>query len=43
MQILVVENEASKALFTKFGFQNIGIKKDWNFINGVYQDEASFN
>lgn len=35
-------NEASLALFAKFGFQNIGIKKDWNRINGVYKDEAMF-
>ncbi|MEN9908357.1 MAG: hypothetical protein RLZZ540_1506 [Bacteroidota bacterium] len=37
-----VQNEASKALFTKFGFQCIGVKKDWNLINGVYQDEAIY-
>jgi diamine N-acetyltransferase len=36
------ENEASIALFTKFGFQKIGIKKDWNLENGVYKDEAVF-
>lgn len=36
------ENEASKALFTKFGFQNIGTKKDWILVNGVYKDEAVF-
>lgn len=36
------ENVASIALFTKFGFQNIGIKKDWNLVNGVYKDEAIF-
>ena len=36
------ENVASKALFTKFGFQIIGIKKDWNLVNGVYKDEAIF-
>jgi diamine N-acetyltransferase len=36
------ENKASVALFTKFGFQIIGIKKDWNFVNGVYKDEAIF-
>jgi diamine N-acetyltransferase len=32
------ENAASIALFTKFGFQNIGIKKDWNLVNGVYKE-----
>lgn len=37
-----LENEASIALFTKFGFQCIGVKKDWNLINGVYQDEAIY-
>jgi diamine N-acetyltransferase len=36
------ENEASKALFTKFGFKMIGVKKDWTFVNGVYKDEAVF-
>ena len=36
------ENVASNALFTKFGFQNIGIKKDWNLVNGHYKDEAIF-
>jgi len=36
------ENAASKALFTKFGFQCIGVKKDWNLVNGVYKDEAVF-
>jgi diamine N-acetyltransferase len=37
-----VKNEASMALFTKFGFEKIGIKKDWLLVNGVYQDEAIF-
>ncbi|WP_395051756.1 GNAT family N-acetyltransferase [Flavobacterium sp.] len=36
------ENEASIALFTKFGFQKIGTKKDWTLVNGVYKDEAIF-
>lgn len=36
------ENKASIALFTKFGFQKIGIKKDWTLVNGVYKDEAIF-
>jgi diamine N-acetyltransferase len=36
------ENEASKALFTKFGFEYIGIKKDWNLLKGSYKDEALF-
>lgn len=36
------ENKASLSLFTKFGFQKIGVKKDWSLINGVYKDEAIF-
>ncbi|TDW48502.1 diamine N-acetyltransferase [Flavobacterium sp. 270] len=36
------KNAASIALFTKFGFENIGIKKDWILLNGHYQDEAIF-
>ncbi|EJL61474.1 GNAT family N-acetyltransferase [Flavobacterium sp. CF136] len=37
-----VENVASIALFTKFGFEKTGIKKDWILLNGMYQDEAIF-
>ena len=37
-----VGNVASVALFTKFGFEKIGIKKDWILLNGQYQDEAIF-
>ncbi len=33
------ENEASLALFTKFGFQIVGTKKQWNLVNGIYKDE----
>ena len=36
------ENSSSIALFTKFGFTKIGTKKNWNLINGVYQDEDFF-
>jgi diamine N-acetyltransferase len=36
------QNSASLKLFTNFGFQQIGIKKDWNFVNGQYRDEALF-
>src|SRR6187431_1360481 len=36
------ENRASLSLFTKFGFQQIGVKKDWTLTNGVYKDEAIF-
>nr|WP_294785856.1 GNAT family N-acetyltransferase [uncultured Flavobacterium sp.] len=37
-----VENAASIALFTKFGFEKIGIKKDWILIHNKYHDEAVF-
>ena len=36
------ENRASISLFTKFGFQEIGSKKQWNLIDGKYQDENLF-
>jgi diamine N-acetyltransferase len=36
------ENEASIKLFTNFGFQLIGNKKQWNLINGKYADESLF-
>lgn len=36
------QNSASLKLFTNFGFVEVGIKKQWNFTNGVYQDEALF-
>ncbi|MFH6934556.1 GNAT family N-acetyltransferase [Flavobacterium sp. FlaQc-30] len=35
-------NDASMALFTKFGFEKIGIKKDWILLNNHYHDEAIF-
>jgi len=37
-----VENTASIALFTKFGFEKIGTKKDWILVHGTYKDEAIF-
>ena len=36
------ENIASLALFTKFGFQKIGVKKNWNLVDGIYKDEVLF-
>ena len=36
------KNEISIALFSKFGFEKIGIKKDWNKINGSFDDEILF-
>jgi diamine N-acetyltransferase len=37
-----VENTASLALFTTFGFEKTGVKKDWNFTNNRFHDEAFF-
>ena len=37
-----VENIPSISLFTTFGFEKIGVKKDWNFSNNSYHDEAVF-
>ncbi|MGL5111656.1 MAG: GNAT family N-acetyltransferase [Flavobacterium sp.] len=37
-----IENSASVALFTKFGFEKIGVKKDWVLVNGIFKDEAIF-
>jgi diamine N-acetyltransferase len=37
-----VNNEPSITLFTKFGFEKIGVKKDWNVVAGKYKDEALF-
>ncbi len=36
------KNEDSLQLFATFGFQKIGIKKEWNLLNGKYEDEALF-
>ena len=36
------ENKASELLFTTFGFERIGVKKDWNFTNNAFHDEAVF-
>ena len=36
------ENSASIALFTTFGFQKIGLKKDWIYRNGQYFDEVLY-
>lgn len=36
------ENAASSTLFTTFGFQKIGVKKDWNSRNGKFFDEGLY-
>ncbi|MFN2430425.1 MAG: GNAT family N-acetyltransferase [Cryomorphaceae bacterium] len=33
-------NPASMALFEKFGFREVGIKKDWTYHNGTFYDEC---
>lgn len=35
-------NEPSLKLFTNFGFQLIGTKKQWNLVDGQYLDESLF-
>lgn len=37
-----MENETSLMLFTTFGFEKCGVKKDWNLINNKYYSEALF-
>lgn len=39
---ITTNNEASLQLFSNFGFQKIGIKKDWNKIKGAFVDEVLF-
>jgi len=36
------ENDASIKLFSNQGFKKIGLKKDWNFVNGSYKNEYLF-
>lgn len=36
------DNEASLALFKKFDFQQVGIKKDWIQSKNVFKDEVLF-
>lgn len=36
------KNTASLKLFENKGFKNIGLKKDWNLVNGVYKNEYLF-
>ncbi len=33
------DNKASLSLFQKLGFEIIGLKKDWNYINGSFKNE----
>lgn len=36
------DNEASIKLFSGLGYKKIGLKKDWNLINGSYKSEYLF-
>jgi diamine N-acetyltransferase len=36
------DNVPSINLFTTFGFEKIGVKKDWNYSNNAFQDELLF-
>ncbi|MBP0905199.1 GNAT family N-acetyltransferase [Mariniflexile gromovii] len=36
------ENNASIKLFANQGFEKIGLKKDWNLVNGSYKNEYIF-
>lgn len=39
---IAVDNTSSKMLFHKFGFVEIGVKKQWNRIGNVYKDEVMY-
>lgn len=39
---VAANNHASIQLFSKFGFQKVGVKKQWNKIGAVYVDELLF-
>jgi len=36
------DNQASIKLFTSQGFNEIGLKKDWNFTNDNFKNEYLF-
>lgn len=36
------DNKASMKLFLSHGFENIGLKKDWNRVNGSFKNEYLF-
>ena len=33
------DNNSSLSLFTNQGFEKIGLKKDWNYVNGSFKNE----
>lgn len=36
------ENETSIKLFQAQGFEKVGLKKEWNYVNGSYKNEYLF-
>ena len=36
------DNTVSIKLFTRLGFVKVGVKKDWNFVSGVYKNEILY-
>jgi len=39
---ITTDNAKSISLFTKHGFENVGIKKDWILSDGKFKDETLF-
>lgn len=39
---ITTDNTASIALFEKFSFKKVGVKKDWIFYNNSFQDEILY-
>ena len=39
---VAANNSGSIKLFEKQGFEKIGVKKEWNLVNGIYQDEILY-
>ncbi len=39
---VAADNEASIHLFKKLGFEQVGVKNDWIFVNGSYKNEILF-
>ncbi len=39
---VAANNSGSIKLFEKQGFEKIGVKKEWNLVNGTYQDEILY-
>lgn len=39
---IAADNKKSIFLFEKAGFEKVGVKKDWNFYNGKYQNELLY-